>query len=192
MSAGVWWLGGVRPENTPTRRLVGGAALVARWARLETPDEQIAALEAGYQRPRELVELFRARSSAEHWTWHDDFGAPPHGPRPWQVGGPRAAEMVVNVLLPLGYAVGRSTDRPELAAAALLAYRAMPTGPWNRISRAMAAQLFGSAGARHCRGAARQQGLLSLFKQFCWERRCDACPAGERRRAQTAMRMPSC
>jgi hypothetical protein len=182
LNGSTWRLIGVRPENTPTRRLVGGAALFARWSAGDFPTDQLELVLGNSDRPGALLELFRARSKAEFWAWHYDFGARTSGARPWQVGRSRAAEIVVNALLPFAYATGRWTGRADLAAAALLAYRRLPAGPWNRVSRAMAAQLFGAAGARHCRTAAGQQGLLHLFKRWCWERRCDQCPAGRRRR----------
>jgi hypothetical protein len=183
LEPGLWRLAGVRPENTPTRRLVGGAALFASWAGADPSAELFEAILEHHARPAELTQRFRARAGERFWAHHYDFDAPTGGPRPWQIGAPRAAEMVVNVLLPLAYAVGRSDDRPELAATALLAYRALPAGPWNRVSRTMALQLFGPPGTRLCAPAARQQGLLHLYKRWCWERRCEACPAGERRRS---------
>jgi hypothetical protein len=182
----VWRLAGVRPENHPARRLTGAAALLARWVACDPPSELLEQVLAQYRRPGGLGGLLRARSAADFWAWHYDFEAPTVGPRPWQIGRPRAAELVINALLPLGYAIGRADDRPELAAAALLAYRRLAAGPWNRVSRAMAAQLFGPDGRKLCRSAARQQGLLHLFKRWCWERRCEACPAGERRRGRVA------
>lgn len=182
LGAGLWRLLAVRPENFPTRRLVGGAVLLASWAGDDFPAVQLEKILEWRERPGRLAGSFRAAAASDFWRWHYDFDAPTGGPRSWQIGHSRATEIVINVLLPLGYAFGRFGGQAELAAAALLAYTKLPAGPWNRVSRAMAAQLFGPAGLRHCRGAARQQGLLHLFKRWCWERRCEACPAGERRR----------
>jgi hypothetical protein len=184
LPATAWRLAGVRPENWPSRRLVGGAALLAGWANQRLPLDLLEPLLDRGRRPAALAELFRARSDADYWRRHYDFGTPTRGERPWQVGRPRAAEIVVNVLLPFAYAYGRTAERPDLAAAALLAYRALPAGAWNRPTLAMAAQLFGAEGRRVCRTAARQQGLLHLFKRFCWERRCEACPADQQRQGR--------
>lgn len=178
LGALAWRLGGVRPENWPTRRLVGGAVLLTGWAGREATAELFELLLAHRARPGPLIEAFRARSEADYWRWQYDFGAPSARPRPWQIGRPRAFEIVVNVLLPLAYAAGRSDLGDELAATALLTYLALPAGPWYRPTLAMAAQLFGPAGRRLCQTAARQQGLLHLFKRWCWERRCERCPAG--------------
>ena len=182
LGALAWRLGGVRPENWPTRRLAGGAALLARWAHREASAELFDLLLAERGRPGPLIEAFRARSESDYWRSHYDFGAPSAGPRPWQIGRPRALEIVVNVLLPLAYAAGRADSRDELAATALLTYLALPAGPWFRPTLAMASQLFGPAGRKHCRTTARQQGLLHLFRRWCWERRCEACPAGRQHR----------
>lgn len=184
LSPTVWRLVGVRPENTPARRLAGAAALFGAWLDDDAIPALFEAVGAQDCPLSALADRFRARSAEPFWARHFDFDAPTVGARPWQIGRPRAAEIVVNVLLPLAHALGSATERPDLAAAALLSYRALPAGPWNRVTRAMAAQLFGPPGARLCAGAARQQGLLHLYKRWCWERRCDACPAGERRRAR--------
>jgi hypothetical protein len=186
LPATTWTLRGVRPENWPVRRLVGGAALLAGWAKLRLPRDLLEPVLERRQRPAALAELFRARAEGDYWQRHYDFGSPTRGQRPWQVGRPRAAEIVVNVLLPFAYAYGRGNDRAELAASALLAYRALPSGPWNRPALAMATQLFGPEGRRVCRTAARQQGLLHLFRRWCEERRCDVCPAGPTRASHAA------
>lgn len=186
-----WRWVGVRPENLPPRRLAGAAALLDGWSRRDPLEDLLALVLAQRERPGGLVEPWRARSAAVFWTWHYDFGLPTSGPRPWQIGRGRGMEIVVNVLLPLAYAVGRVTERPELAAAALLAYQRLPAGPWNRRARAMAAQLFGAEGARLCRSAARQQGLLQLFARWCWERRCESCPAGARQRVAMRLQDPA-
>ena len=186
LPASAWRLIGLRPASWPCRRLAGGAALLARWLREGSPlglFEQ-AALEQrldAAKLARLGVASFSASSSVPYWATHYDFGLAAGRSAPQQVGRDRAIELAANLLLPLAYALGRSTDRPELSAAALLAYRALPAGAWNRLSRTMALQLLGPPGLRVCAAAARQQGLLHLFKRWCWERRCEACPAGPER-----------
>jgi hypothetical protein len=184
LGTAAWRLAAGRPASGPVRRLVGAAELLSRWAIVDAPEPQLDAILASPRQPKKLVELFRARTDEPYWRSRVDFGESGGQVGGALIGNERAVEVVVNVLLPFGYASGRLRGRPDLSAAALLAYRTLPGGGWNRVSRAMAAQLLGSEGARLCRGAARKQGLLHLYHQWCWERRCEACPAGERRRAR--------
>jgi hypothetical protein len=185
LRASAWRLIGLRPASWPARRLAGGAALLARWLQEEGPlalfeqaalDQRLDAAKLA----RLAVASFSASSSEPYWAVHFDFGLSTARPARQQVGRDRAIELAANLLLPLAYALGRSSDRPDLSAAALLAYRALPAGSWNRLSRTMALQLLGPPGLRVCASASRQQGLLHLFKRWCWERRCEECPAGAR------------
>jgi hypothetical protein len=190
VGATAWRLAAGRPASGPVRRLVGLAELVSRWAVADLPEPQLEAILAAPKQPKRLVELFCARTDEPYWRARSDFGESGGQVGGAQIGSERAVEIVVNVLLPFGYASGRLRTRPDLSAAALLAYRTLPGGGWNRVSRAMAAQLLGSEGARLCRGAARKQGLLHLYRRWCWQRDCQHCPAGPRRLALIGSDLP--
>jgi hypothetical protein len=86
-------------------------------------------------------------------------------------------EVVVNVLLPVVYALGQARGDDTLSAAALRCYRRFPATPGNRITHAMLEQVAGGMAAHVPLTACRQQGLLHLYHQWCAERWCARCPA---------------
>ncbi|MHB1005282.1 MAG: DUF2851 family protein [Chloroflexota bacterium] len=162
-----WRLAGIRPANQPERRLRGLATIVATsegrlverlcldWPQADRPRAVCIAL-----RQRLLVPAPAGEAGPRHL-----------------IGPGRAADVVVNVLLPFAAAYGELCDRPRLAEAAWQAYHAHPRLSENEVTRVMAATL-GIAGMRRLiTGARRQQGLLHLFKKFCDWRRCAECPA---------------
>jgi hypothetical protein len=65
-----------------------------------------------------------------------------------------------------------------LIDAALAAYAAHPRLADNQITRHMAWQLIGLDAQHVVKGAARQQGLIHLYRHWCDARDCAACPAG--------------
>src|SRR5205807_2277872 len=92
------------------------------------------------------------------------------------VGGSRAADMVVNILLPLLLTHADRNALPHLRDAALKTYAVYPRLEENRITRAMSDEALGPRKAGAINGARRQQGLLHLYKLYCEARRCYECP----------------
>ncbi len=171
-----WRLAGIRPANLPGRRLRGMAALLARhW---EGGLAQSLCLDWPPGPPRTVCVALRRRLLVT---------TPPDTPGPRHLVGPgRAADAVVNVLLPFALAYADLHARPALAEAAWAAYRAHPRLAENEITRAMAALLAGERpqptrppGREQplAQTARRQQGLLHLFRRYCDYRRCGECPA---------------
>ena len=87
-------------------------------------------------------------------------------------------------VLPFLHALGRATGDARLAERARDLYRRYPATAPNRVTREMARQLGGDAGAAHARTACRQQGLIHLYKHWCDARDCEHCPAGRASPAQ--------
>jgi hypothetical protein len=172
-----WSWRGSRPGNSPVRRLAAAAALVAesQWSPGETA---VAAL---YELPPERAAgaLRRLLSCAgdPYWRAHADFARPLR--RPAALLGPeRAADAVVNALLPWTAAVARHRADPRLEEAAEAAYRSHPLLAQNQITRHMAQQILGPLGPATIRTACQQQGLLAIYRGWCDARDCQACPAG--------------
>ena len=164
---GRWRLAGLRPANSPVRRLQGAAALLAASAPGGLARRLCLDLPAGP--PRAACRELRRRLVIPD---------PALGPRPWHlIGAGRAADIVVNVVLPCAAAYADLASRPALADAAWAAYRAHPKLGENEITRLMAGLLLGSERRRLAHNARRQQGLLHIFRAYCDLRRCGECPA---------------
>jgi hypothetical protein len=178
LPAGAWRTWRVRPENAPVRRAAGLSQLVCAWSHGDPLDQLLADLVTAERasRPALLADRWHARADvADFWARHHDFGRPLATPQPWLIGAGRAAEVVVNVVLPFAYALGQTSADAALSERALRLYQQYPAGPPNRIVREMARQVGGAAGARRARGACRQQGLIHLYRHWCDTRDCATC-----------------
>ena len=92
--------------------------------------------------------------------------------------GPRQSVVrgrVGRFVLPILHTLGRVAGDASLADRALDLYRRYPATAPNRVTREMARQLGGEAGAAHARTACRQQGLIHLYKHWCDARDCPNC-----------------
>lgn len=84
------------------------------------------------------------------------------------VGEATARTMLINVLLPL---VAFDGDEHRFSAAPVL--------PENAITREMGELVFSPAGRHFVSGARRQQGMLQVFRRWCRDKDCAACPVGQ-------------
>jgi len=166
-----WHFFKVRPGNLPTRRIAAMCHLLLRYrgegvlaGLIDRLGE--AAIETGY---REMERALLVTADA-HRGRHLDFGLPV------LLGRGRAADIVVNVLLPFAAAWGRANARPELAGKASEIYRHYPVLAENTLERHMVNQL--GIGRYLVNSAQRQQGLLHIYKTLCSQGRCQDCPLG--------------
>ncbi|MHB1133329.1 MAG: DUF2851 family protein [Chloroflexota bacterium] len=170
MAAVRWRLAGLRPANSPQRRLRGAAALLART--MATGLAQGLYLDWPAGGPRAVGRaLLRRLVVAE-------TGAAGAGHVGHLIGPGRASDIVVNVVLPMAAAYADLTADTALAAGAWQAYESYPRLAENELTRRMAGLLLGDGRRRLERGARRQQGLLHLFRRYCDLQRCAECPAG--------------
>ncbi|HZU04727.1 MAG TPA: DUF2851 family protein [Chloroflexota bacterium] len=180
LTARHWRFHGVRPASYPPRRLAGLARLLAR----QPPERLLAAaaqaLRTRAPRPaaRALAELLVVRAEEGYWRDHWDFGRASARPLPALLGPERAAEMVVNVLLPLLAAWGEALGDAALTAAAVTCYQQHPPTGDNERLRHMRRQVLGGASRAVIATACRQQGLLHIYQQTCGWRRCEGCVIG--------------
>jgi hypothetical protein len=94
-----------------------------------------------------------------------------------RLGRARAADIVINVLLPFAVAWGQVNSCPELAEKAGDLYRHYPALTTNTLERHMCRQ-FGIDG-NMVNTARRQQGLLHIFKTLCSVGGCQSCPMNQ-------------
>ena len=168
MSETDWQFFRVRPGNFPTRRIAAMSRLLLRYREdgllhglLNKFDE--VAMDGSHH---ELEDALIIESG--------DGRGPVSKSESALLGRSRAADIVINVLLPFAVARGRVNSRPELAEKAVAMYRRYPPLAANTIERHMSRQL-GIDGSL-VNTARRQQGLLHLFKTFCSLGTCYNCP----------------
>ena len=114
-----------------------------------------------------------------YWANHSDFGRPLAGLDKEEVallGSSRAADMLVNILLPLSLAYADTHGKPHLRTKAQALYAACPKLAENKITKAMADEAFGPRKRSAAKTARHQQGLLHLYRLYCEARRCYECP----------------
>ncbi len=178
MSEDEWQFFKVRPGNLPTRRIAAMCYLLLRYRRegllnglLGRLDE--AAVEAGFRE----IERALLVTAGSHRGVGADSGLLGGSGFPALLGGGRAADIVVNVILPFTVVWGLANARPELAGKALEIYRHYPRLTENALERHMVNQL--GIGRYMVSTARRQQGLLHIYKTLCSQGRCCECPLSE-------------
>lgn len=174
MNSSEWRFHGIRPENSPTRRIVAAGHLVARFR---------GRLLEGFLPSLNLLPVTSAQESLErslrvqvngYWASHFDFGAA-SGWRPALIGRGRARDIIVNAVLPFCFAWSGVSGHHWLRKASLGLYENHPELEENWITRHMKAKAFGDGKAR-IDSALQQQGLIELHEAFCSGHRCHACP----------------
>ncbi|HZT07884.1 MAG TPA: DUF2851 family protein [Chloroflexota bacterium] len=174
-----WRWVGVRPVNHPARRVAAAAALaadVARWP-LDRHVRALLTERAPGKAAAGLDALLLRTGEGDYWRAHADFARPLARPGAL-IGRQRAADIVVNVLLPWVGATARRSGDEALAAAATDALLAHAPLASNQITRHMASQILGPHARVVRMTAVRQQGLIAIYRGWCDARACEACPAG--------------
>lgn len=171
-----WRLSGIRPANHPQRRL----ALAAGWAmagsipaRLEkwcSTDWSPAAL------PHSLLEALRVERD-DFWSWHWTLRSARLENEQPLLGETRATDLAINVVLPWLW-VRASEGRNEAMRRQMeRIYFAWPRAEDNSVLKLARQRLLGGAGAGALAGAAAQQGLMQIVRDFCAQTNsiCERC-----------------
>jgi hypothetical protein len=124
------------------------------------------------QGQRQLEEGFLVAARG-YWAGHFDFGPCRRIGNPTLLGRGRAAEIVVNVLLPFAFAWGQFTGESELSESAFSLYLAYTRLAVNSIERHMVSQL--GLSHRLVDSARRQQGLIHIYQNLCIQGKCGDC-----------------
>ena len=145
LDSGAWRLFRVRPPNHPRRRILGAAALVARFSEPGLISGLSAAADQG--NPKTLTDIL---------TVKNDDG------KPAPIGPARARDIAVNVVLPFLHACRSSAGDATGAERVLELYRRYGPLSDNEITRELAAALQEPTWGRIANNARRQQGLIHL------------------------------
>ncbi len=140
-----WRLFRVRPPNHPRRRILGAAALIARFCETGMLSALRSAADTGH--PKTLTSILTVAAP-------DDKTAP--------IGPARARDIAVNVVLPFLHASGTISGDHANAGQMLGLYRRYGPLSDNEITRELAAILQHPSWGRIANNARRQQGLIHL------------------------------
>jgi hypothetical protein len=163
---GLWKFSAQRPANHPQRRL----ALAGYWlvegtlpGRLEkwctqamNPSEQVTLLLEALQVPGDDF-------WSQHWTLRSKrFDRP----QP-MIGATRVTDLAMNVILPWLWVRALEGRNQHLQEEMERRYFSWPSAEDNSVLRLARERLLGGLGPRVIRGAAAQQGLLQIVRDFC-------------------------
>ena len=173
MSPADWRFFKVRPGNQPVRRLAAMSYLLLRYKEkglLAGLEEKLAGTTDGNNSG--LLEQALAVAPEGYWGCYLDFGALARGVVPALLGSGRAADIIINVLLPFACALGPAQQGEKVMAI----YRDYSAAAENSLVRHMRGQL--GLSKPFIATARRQQGLIHIYKTRCVQGRCGECPMG--------------
>jgi len=176
MNASEWRFHGVRPENSPTRRIVAASHLLTRCRSKPLSGILPSMNRLPLTDIQENLEQSLKVQVSGYWASHFDFSAA-SGWRPALIGRSRARDIIVNVVLPFCLAWGYVSAQEWLRDVSLRLYEEHPEMEENWITRHMKEKVLGDAAARKD-SARQQQGLIELHEAFCAGHRCHECPLG--------------
>jgi len=177
MSAKSWHLFKVRPSNFPVRRIAAMSYLTLRYREKGIFIEVVNKIsEVAASQGHHGLEKALMITAKGYWAVHFDFGSGIRLGIPTLLGRNRAADIVVNVLLPFTFAWSNLISKPELASQVLNLYRHYPRLVTNTIERHMSHQLGLTSDLVD--SAQRQQGLIHIYNTLCSQGECHRCPLG--------------
>ena len=162
----VWKFHGLRPANHPQRRL----ALASHWLASESLAEKIEEWcvsdipQAGWL--TSLHTIFQVERD-EFWSWHWTFKSPRLvRPQPL-LGEARVTDLAVNVVLPWLWIRAREGKSEKILHEVERRFFAWPSADDNSVLKLARQRLLGASTARLLKGAAQQQGLMQIVRDFC-------------------------
>ena len=161
MSEKDWHMSHVYPNNSPVRRILAESHLLQRYH------------ESGLLMG--ILQLVQETPSIEgHRRLEDGLIIVSDDRRSALLGHGKAAEIIINVILPFVFSWKSDSLEARLAEKALKLYLNYPRLTENEITRHMATQLC--LQHRSHSTACRQQGLVHIFRNYCSQGNCSQCP----------------
>ena len=178
MSPDAWDMFRVRPANFPVRRIAAMSHLVLRCREKGLLAETVNMIEeAPMSRGRHRLEAGLVVTSNSYWGTHFDLGSGIRIDNSPLLGKGRAADIVVNVLLPFTFAWGRLNSHPELEQKSHGLYQSYPKLAVNAVEQHMIRQL--GLNSSLVNSARRQQGLIHIYNTLCTQGKCPGCQLGK-------------
>jgi hypothetical protein len=176
----VWRLHGLRPANHPQRRLALAAGwsiaggLVTRlegWCAQELTDQRMAG---------SLLEVLQVARD-EFWSWHWTLRSARLKKEQPLLGATRVADLAMNVVLPWLWIRAVEGKNEPMQRRLERRYFKWPAAEDNSVLRLARERLLGGTDRRTLPGAAAQQGLIQIVRDFCDHSTsiCDQCKLPE-------------
>jgi len=162
----MWRFHGIRPANHPQRRL----ALASRWL---TEGGLSGKLEVWLARDlapnalvRTLLEALQVGED-EFWSWHCTFTSARLKKAQPLLGAGRVTDLAVNVILPWLWVRAADGGSETVQQAIEARYFQWPAAEDNSLLKLARQRLLGNRSQRALKGAAAQQGLIQIVRDFC-------------------------
>jgi len=162
----MWKFHGQRPANHPQRRL----ALASHWLAAESLAGKLEAWCVADLPERawlgSLHEIFQVKRD-DFWSWHWTFKSPRlTKPQPL-LGEGRVTDLAINVVLPWLWVRAREGGSEKVLQSVERRFFAWPSAGDNSVLKLARQRLLGTANAKILKGAAQQQGLMQIVRDFC-------------------------
>lgn len=178
-----WNLAGVRPANSPHRRLAGISYFLAKYL---NSDKSIVNGLIGIFHPKtaperlaeELKRMFYIPPLG-YWATRSSFTATPFRKPVALIGAARVNEIVTNVIIPLLSLYAHHNKDKTLFDSVLAFYNRLPPLSENYITNFMKYRMFRTDSVRYDKiisNAVTQQGLFQIYNDFC-KKGYDGCEA---------------
>ena len=161
-----WRFHGLRPANHPQRRLALAAhwladdkfaAKIEDWCMAEIADQKLL---------DSLREIFQVERD-EFWSWHWTFKSAQLAKPQLMLGEARVTDLAVNAVLPWLWIRAVEGGNKKIQREVERRYFAWPVAEDNSILKLARQRLLGTANPRILKGAAAQQGLMQIVRDFC-------------------------
>ncbi|MCX7872734.1 MAG: DUF2851 family protein [Verrucomicrobiae bacterium] len=164
LPSSVWKFSGIRPANHPQRRL----ALAARWLSDKQFFNKLRRWFDNNNKDYESLFLKLLMTTEDnYWNWHYTIKSKKlSSPKPL-IGGERATDIAMNVVLPWFLAIARFGRDSDAEKRTINYYLNWSPGQDNSLLKLARKRFFGANDAVHISTAALQQGLIQIAKNFC-------------------------
>ena len=161
-----WKFHGLRPANHPQRRLAlaahwlatgGMAQKLERWCATGWPDDKL---------PDSLRKILEAEHD-EFWSWHWTLKSARLAKAQPLLGEARVTDLAVNVVLPWLWVRAREGGSEKVQREVERRFLGWPAAEDNSLLKLARQRLLGTSSARALTGAAQQQGLIQIIRDFC-------------------------
>ncbi len=163
-----WTLFPTRPANAPAVRIKAAAALAVAILRHDLFRSIVQVIKSEINGRRCRAELERLLSATQE--------SPAEATDQTPLGAERTREILINIILPIGFLYARTFLDREVRAGVMRLLGELPAGAENAVTRRMTPLLHD---VRLPKNAVVHQGMIQLYWYYCLEQRCGDCAVGQ-------------